>query len=342
MSQALMMATFLGLVTSIVLMPSAAALASRLGAVAMPRNDRWGRTSVPVLGGLALTAGVVLGSLALPMSLLDRAALLCGITAMAMLGLADDLVAVPPSRRLALEAMTASAFTAAVTGGLEGPIRLVAVAGAAVCIPVAINATNLVDNADGLASLLSAVSGLALAGIAAAAGISTPGGPLALVVSAACLGFLLFNRPPARVFMGDSGSLMLGFALAACSVLIIRDAVAVPGGAHLAVAMAIPLAWAFQVGDLAMVFVTRLRRHDPPFQGNVDHTSHRLMGAGLGPVAMLVVVSLSAAAVGAVAVAIAAWIGDYVLVALVAAAVAGLVGAFEAIVAWRLPFREGR
>jgi UDP-GlcNAc:undecaprenyl-phosphate GlcNAc-1-phosphate transferase len=249
------------------------------------------------------------------MSFIDRAAMFAGICAMALLGFADDLGAVSPRRRLILETLTAAAFTAAVTGGLAMPIRIAAVAAATAAVPVAINATNLVDNADGLASLLSAVSGLVLAGIVQVSGLSTPGGPLGLVIAASCLAFLVFNRPPARVFMGDSGSLMLGFALAACSIFIVRDALMVPGDAHLGAAMAIPLAWSFQVGDLVMVFVTRLRRHASPFQGDVDHTSHRLMSAGLGPVAMLAALSLGAAAVGAVAVAAAALAGHFVVVA---------------------------
>jgi UDP-GlcNAc:undecaprenyl-phosphate GlcNAc-1-phosphate transferase len=213
------------------------------------------------------------------------------------------------------------------------------VAVAAACVPVAINATNLVDNADGLASLLTTITGAALAGMVALGRIDTPGGPMSLVVAAACIGFLFHNRPPARVFMGDSGSLMLGFTLAACSILIVRDAVLVTGQAHVAAAIAIPLVWSLQLGDLAMVFITRLRRRSSPFAGGVDHTSHRLLDAGIGPTAMLFALSLASAIVGAIAVALVVWAGDFRLVAVLAVVAAVAVGAFEAVVAWRLPFR---
>lgn len=336
------LAFLLALVVTVVLLPVATRLAFRVGAVASPRSDRWNRRTVPILGGLAIAAGVSAGSLLVPMAVIDRAALLLGILAMVALGFADDVGSVAPSRRVLIEAGVGAAFAVAVTGDLAPQLRLAAVAVAAASIPVAVNATNLVDNADGLASLLSAVSGATLAGIVAVGGIDTSGGAVGLLATAACLGFLSHNRPPARVFMGDSGSLMLGFALAAGAILIVRDAVLVPGRTHIAAAIAIPLVFALQIGDLAMVFVTRLRRRVSPFQGGVDHTSHRLVAAGLGPIGMLVGVSILAAAIGAVAVALAAWAGDFRLVAVAAIAAAVVVGAFEAAVAWRLPFRGQR
>lgn len=331
-------AIVIALLASAVLVPYVSRLAHRLGAVATPRSDRWNRRAVPTLGGLAIAGGVIAGSFLVDMAVTDRVALLAGLGAMTALGLADDLGSVSAPRRLAVEAIVAAAFATAVSAELAVPIRLAAIAVAAACVPVAINATNLVDNADGLASLLSAVSGAALAGIVAVAGIGTAGGPIGLVVAAACVGFLFHNRPPARVFMGDSGSLMLGFALAASSILIVRDAVLVPGRAHIAAAIAIPLVFSFQIGDLAMVFVTRLRRRTSPFRGGVDHTSHRLLDAGFGPTSMLVALSVGAAAIGGLAVALATWAGDFRLVAVAAIAAAVLVGAFEAAVAWRLPY----
>jgi len=327
------------LVLSLALVPVVSQLAHRLGAVATPRSDRWNRRAVPILGGLAITAGVVAGSLLIDMRSIDRISILAGIAIIAGLGLADDLGSVSAPTRLAVEALVAIGFAIAVSSELELPIRLAAVAVAAACVPVAINATNLVDNADGLASLLTTITGAALAGMVALGRIDTPGGPMSLVVAAACIGFLFHNRPPAHVFMGDSGSLMLGFALAACSILIVRDAVLVPGQVHVGAAIAIPLVWSFQLGDLAMVFVTRLRRRTSPFAGGVDHTSHRLLDAGIGPTGMLIGLSLASAVIGAVAVAVVAWAGDFRLVAVLAVAAALMVGGFEAIVAWRLPFR---
>ena len=96
-----------------------------------------------------------------------------------MLGLTDDLVSVMPWRRVVIEAATAAAFTWVVTAQLDAPIRLAAIGVAAVCVPVAINALNLVDNADGLASLLSIVTATTLAAIVATVGFPSGAGTLA-------------------------------------------------------------------------------------------------------------------------------------------------------------------
>jgi UDP-GlcNAc:undecaprenyl-phosphate GlcNAc-1-phosphate transferase len=325
-------------VVSVASVPAVGSLAVRVGAVATPRSDRWNRRAVPILGGLAIAGGILVGNLVLDRETADRLALLGGMAVMVLLGLGDDIGSISPARRLLVEAATAAAFAWLVTPDLDAPIRIAAIAVATICLPVAINAVNLVDNADGLAALLSIITALTLAAIVATVGIPTGGGAFALVIAAGCLGFLVHNRPPARVFMGDSGSLMLGFGLAACSVLIVRDALLMPGASHAAAAMAVPLAWSIQFGDLGMVFITRLRRRTSPFRGGVDHTSHRLISAGLGPVRVLVALSAVGALVSAAAVWLAAWAGDFRLVAAAGIFVAILVGIFEGIIAWRLPY----
>ena len=325
-------------VVAVLLVPVVSAYARRQGAVATPRSDRWNERAVPILGGLAIAGGILVGGLLLGADTVDSVALIGGMAILLLVGLADDLVSVSPTRRLLIEAATAAAFTWVVTTGFEPPIRIAAIAVASISVPVAINAVNLVDNADGLASLLSIITAATLAAIVATVGIPSEAGSMALIIGAACLGFLVHNRPPARVFMGDSGSLMIGFGLAGCSILIVRDALFLPGTSHAAAAMAVPLAWAVQFGDLGMVFITRLRRRTSPFRGGVDHTSHRLISAGLGPIGVLVALSAFGALVGAAAVWLSASVGDFRLVAVAAIIVAILVAAFEALVAWRLPY----
>ena len=182
----------------------------RTGAVATPRSDRWHLRPVPILGGLAIAGGVLAGAAFLGPGTHDLLAVLVGMAVMAALGLIDDLGYVPPLRRVLVEAVTAAAFAWAVTTQLDAPIRAAAILLATICLPVAINAVNLVDNTDGLASLLSTLTAVTLAAIVAVVGIPGDAGSIALVIAAACVGFLVHNRPPARVFMGDSGSLMLG------------------------------------------------------------------------------------------------------------------------------------
>lgn len=338
--------TLLGVVVAFgvtaLLVPLSGRLAHRLGAIVVPRSDRLSQRMVPTLGGLAIAVGIVVGLIVQPLWGADHLALLVGLGTMVALGLADDFRYVSPPVRLLIEAGVGIAFTIAVTGALDPSLRLAAVVLAAVAVPVAVNATNLVDNADGLAASLSLATALTLAGVAIATGLASMSASLSLVIAGACLAFLLFNLPPARIFMGDSGSLMLGFTLSAASILLVRDSLLLSDYRHAVVAAAVPLAWALQVGDLAMVFTTRYRRGDSPFVGGVDHTSHRLLAAGLGPWRMLSAIALVAALAGSAAVTSAAVLGDFQSVVAVTSAGVVLVGLLEAVVAWRLPRRPSR
>ncbi len=324
------------------LVPLSGRLARRLGAVAVPRADRLNQRMVPTLGGLAIAVGIVAGIVAGPDMGAEHLALLVGLGAMVALGLADDLRSASPRARILVEAGVGIAFTIAVTGALDPWLRLSAVVVAAAAVPIAVNATNIVDNTDGLAATLSLITAVTLAGVAIATGQSSTSASLPLVIAGACLAFLLFSLPPARIFMGDSGSLMLGFTLAAASILLVRDSLLLSDYNGAAIAAAVPLAWSVQMGDLAMVFTTRLRRGVSPFQGGVDHTSHRLLVAGLGPWQMLSVIALVATLASSAAVVSAAFLADLRLVAAVTIAGVLFVGLFEGLVAWRLPHYPSR
>jgi UDP-GlcNAc:undecaprenyl-phosphate GlcNAc-1-phosphate transferase len=163
---------------------------------------------------------------------------------------------------------------------------------------------------------------------------------LGLAITGACLGFLVHNRPPARVFMGDAGSLMLGFALAGAGALLIHDAQLHPSTQATAAALAIPLAAFVQFGDVAMVSVTRMRRGVSPFMGGTDHTSHRLVRAGLHPWEMLAVVGLASGVCGGLAMLLA-WLAPAPAIEILVVIVAGVVVlGLEMVVALRIPFEN--
>lgn len=137
------------------------------------------------------------------------------------------------------------------------------------------NALNLLDNTDGAASGTAGIAGLAFAAIAAANGQFLIAA-LALALSGSCAGFLVWNRHPARIYMGDSGSLFIGFMLAAIGVRI--NLVALPQ----LNAMAIPiLVLALPILDTSLVVTSRLSRGISPFVGGLDHLAHRLRRTGL-------------------------------------------------------------
>ncbi|MGD0018341.1 MAG: MraY family glycosyltransferase [Candidatus Limnocylindrales bacterium] len=325
---------------AVLMVPLTNRLAFRYGAVVHPRADRWSRQVVPILGGLAVAIAV--GAVAW-MAVDEGATLtawLAGLFGLTAIGLMDDLWDVHPRYRLIAEALLGAGFVVVVFDDLDPLPRLAVGLAGAIAIPMMTNATNLVDNSDGLASSLSAETALTIALTAIVAGMKGNEVALGLVIAGACLGFLVHNRPPARVFMGDAGSLMLGFALAGAGALLIHDADIHPSAQATAAALAIPLAAFVQFGDVAMVSVTRIRRGVSPFLGGTDHTSHRLVRAGLRPWEMLGVVGLASGVCGGLAMLLA-WLAPSPMIEIIVVAAAGvLVLGFETIVALRVPFEN--
>ena len=327
-----MIPTVLALATTVGTMPLVMWLAHRIGAVARPRSDRWGDRPVPRIGGLAIVAGLIIGVMLLPVPLGIRFALSAGLGVIALLGLMDDLTFISPGKRLAIEAATGAGVVWLLWG--DDPGVWFAAGFAALAFPIAVNATNMVDNADGVAAGLSAATGLALAGMGVILAIPWLV-TTALLVPAVALGFLAFNLPPARVFMGDVGSLTLGFALAAVSALVAHAALVGPSSMP-ALVLVIPAAWAVQLGDFGMVLITRLRRGVSPVRGGVDHTSHRLMRAGLSPAGMLAVLVLLALCLAGIGL-IAAANGSALVIGMIVTLVGIAVVAFESAIAARVP-----
>jgi UDP-GlcNAc:undecaprenyl-phosphate/decaprenyl-phosphate GlcNAc-1-phosphate transferase len=135
-----------------------------------------------------------------------------------------------------------------------------------------VNAFNLMDNLDGAAAT---VAGASAAGIAVLAAYEGPEviAALGVAVCGACAGFLHFNLTrPARIFMGDGGSMLLGFLVAALAIAVWR----MNGMAGTAFLPAILLA-GLPIFDMTLVIVSRLRRGAPVYKGGRDHTTHRLL-----------------------------------------------------------------
>lgn len=328
-----MMPIIAAFTSTLVLMGPTMAVARRIGAVAHPRPDRWGHRQVPRIGGLPMAAGLGMATAVAPLADPDRFVLLIGLVVMASLGLADDLLGVSPAHRLSVEVALGAALVGAAWSGL-GWLTFFAAGIALLAVPLVVNATNLVDSADGVAAAVSALTGLGLAALAALVGNGALAA-IALAVPAAAIPFLGLNVPPARVFMGDVGSLSLGIFLACLTALVAREAV-VSEPIRFEVLAALPLMWALHLGDLVMVVLTRLRRGVSPIRGGVDHTSHRLMRAGLTPRTML------AALVGLAALCVLAGVmgslsGSVTVSAIVTLMTLLMVGAFEVVIGTRVP-----
>ena len=151
-----------------------------------------------------------------------------------------------------------------------------------IALVVLTNSFNLLDNMDSAAGAIAATIATALAVTALLEGQILVGG-LAVVVASASLGFLVYNWHPASIFMGDAGSLFLGFLLAVIA-LKLRT-----GVGHFPSAVAAVLLVAPAVLDTTLVVISRVRSGRPIYIGGTDHSSHRLMLLGIGPRAVLAV-----------------------------------------------------
>lgn len=310
----------LALAAAVLLMPVAIRVGTRWGFVARPRLFGRNRDSVCYLGGLALAAAVFVG-LGVSLGTIPAAILplLIGAVALLLLGLVDDrsTAGVPPGTRVGVEVVIASLLW---WTGLRGEVATIPVLDAALTVFVLVascNAFNLLDNMDGVAvSTATATSGgLALLGIMA------DQATIAVVAAALCgasLGFLKHNFLEARLFLGNGGALFIGLLLAG-SALQLR----LPGGAWTTL---VPLCvLAVPALDTGTVLISRLSTGRPPFEGGLDHVSHRLVALGQ-PVRRTAVMHGLAAALGAggAIVAVAYARAEVVVLVLAAFAVAGI------------------
>ncbi|TVQ23444.1 MAG: undecaprenyl/decaprenyl-phosphate alpha-N-acetylglucosaminyl 1-phosphate transferase [Spirochaetaceae bacterium] len=158
------------------------------------------------------------------------------------------------------------------------------------------NALNFIDGVDGLAAGTAAIAALAFAAIAVIVGQSLVA-LVALGLVGALVGFLLYNSPPARIFMGDSGAYVLGFALAVLP-LMTRDA----SGRTMSLLPALTVL-ALPALDMTTAVFRRLRRGKHPFSADREHIHHKLMDLGLQSWSLLMVAHGSTIVMGAVAVA---------------------------------------
>jgi UDP-GlcNAc:undecaprenyl-phosphate/decaprenyl-phosphate GlcNAc-1-phosphate transferase len=266
------------------------------GWVSPPRADRWHKTTPAFFGGVPLFAGFAALSIAfVPWSnyLLWR---LIGIASlMFVLGLLDDIYHLTPARKFAGQLLAAGLLiSVGVVYPLCGSVTVNIIVTVLWLVGIT-NAFNLLDNMDGLSAGIALISAGYLTIFFAMGGYRDQALIVALSAGAIA-GFLVFNFSPARVFMGDSGSLFIGFVLGATSILEVTHVAGVP-----AFVLAPVTVLAIPIFDTLFVSVTRRLRGQAISQGGTDHSSHRLVRLGLRERrAVLLLYALSAGS-GAVA-----------------------------------------
>jgi UDP-N-acetylmuramyl pentapeptide phosphotransferase/UDP-N-acetylglucosamine-1-phosphate transferase len=205
-----------------------------------------------------------------------------------VIGLADDLTALPPLPRLAGQVLVAMAVWSqgVQIGTIEWPfplfgtesiLRLPQTLSLLATVVWLVGITNAINWLDGLDGLAAGVSGIAAVGLLSVSfSLHQPAaGLLAAALAGACLGFLRHNFNPARIFMGDGGSYFLGFALAAISIVG-------PAKGLTSVSLLLPLLiLSLPLADMSAVIMGRLSEGRSPFYPDRRHLHHRLLRAGL-------------------------------------------------------------
>lgn len=288
-------------------------IAIRIGAYDNPNIPRKvHKEPVPYLGGVAIAIGIVVISYSAMLfnnftlaNFLLASSVLIPALAMAAMGLVDDLRGMEPWPRLILQTLAAVIVSAILISThtigtplnnkfLDSAITIFWIVG--VC-----NSINFFDNLDGGAAGTVAVI-TAFIFIIALSRHQVLVSALAIVTAGATAGFLLWNRAPARIYMGDAGALFLGIIV---SVLTIRlDPEVVPRTESLAIPLFL---MALPIMDTTVAVGSRLRRGISPFQGGRDHLSHRLIRLGFERDAAALTLWLGAGFFCLIALAIYKW-----------------------------------
>ena len=289
----LALASLLALASTVVFTAVARTVALRTGSVPDARPDRWHTRPTPNVGGVGIVGGVVvaLGAAAL-MRQPDLAAfeiarqgilpwnhatgLLVGAMMMFVLGLTDDFVHLRPVTKLVGQLLGAAVLTASGIGVWFTGVYAVDAVVSLFWFVAITNAMNLLDNMDGVAGGIGAIAAgfLGITFLQAA----EPGLALiAFVVAGSLVGFLVHNYPPARIFMGDGGSLFLGITLAGLALA------PTPGLSRgLFAIMVVPVViLAIPILDTSFVALTRMIEGRKISEGGRDHTSHGLVALGV-------------------------------------------------------------
>lgn len=280
------------LITTLVLIPPISRLAINIGKLDQPDERKVHLNGTPRLGGIAIFLAFILPVLLFSKLDSQTRGLMAGAVIIFMTGLYDDLVGISPRKKFAGQFLAALAVviigdlrltdvgdllgTGKITLGIFSiPFTVVAIVGVT-------NAVNLLDGLDGLAGGVTAIAAVTFGLLA----LLTGNYQLLLMTTAlvgALLGFLKYNTHPARIFMGDSGSLLLGYCLAVFAVMLTTSGGAIPAVTPLTI-LAVPIV------DTIIVMVKRLRDGRSLFSPDNKHIHHRLLGIGFGHQATVVLI----------------------------------------------------
>lgn len=292
------------LAVSLLATPVARRVALRFGFVDRPDERKAHADAIPYLGGIAIIVAftVAVAGGAYVQGVRDAypqaAALLGGGIVLAAIGLWDDLRIAPGRLKVPVEVLLAAVLYLAGSRAQLFNVPALDLLITVLWVVGITNAMNYMDNMDGLSAGVAAIAAAYFFALAALSGQSLVAG-LSIALAGCALGFLWHNRPPASIFMGDAGSLFLGFLLAGLGLELRFDNIA-------RVTFFVPVAvMAVPILDALTVSTSRLRRRVSPIRPGRDHISHRLVKVGIPPAAAVGLLYLAALACGWIGVVIA-------------------------------------
>jgi len=286
------------------LTPLALKFARRRAILDHPGDYKVQPSAVPYLGGVAIVVSfalvVMMGALLRPLATFaTEVPIVIGLgLALSFMGLIDDLKGMNPVVRFVIEIMAAAAlFYSGVSVDIFAGAEAVNLVVTLVWIVGITNAFNLLDNMDGLSAGVAVIASLFFFILAASNGqplVAT----LSIALAGCALGFLRHNFHPAKIYMGDAGSLFLGFMLA-----VIGLKLRFPSPVQVTFVVPILVLWV-PIFDTVLVILSRLTHRLSPFAGGRDHTSHRLVFVGVPVPVAVSLIYLSAIGLGWLAICV--------------------------------------
>ena len=286
--------------------PAAIKIAPKIGAMDIPKDERrMHKKPMPRFGGIAIYLGIMVALAVFALKDKGITSVMTGCTLIYMLGLIDDLKDLKPLVKLCGQIVCA---TVVYIMGVRiefitnyfGPGNMAF--GDVACFIITVlwliaitNAVNLIDGLDGLAAGIAAISALCIGYVAYIHGQYVP--TLAMMaIAGAALGFLPYNFNPAKIFMGDSGSELLGFSIAAVSIL------GTVKSATIVVVIIPALVLGLPIFDTVMAIFRRLAKHQSIGTADKEHLHHRIMKAGFGQKRAVMILYCISGIMGIVAV----------------------------------------
>lgn len=264
----------LAFVTALVLTPLVLRAARWRGWIAHPTIDRWHDRPVALLGGIALFGAGAVGVISTGAITAYTWPVWFGAVLIFLVGLTDDLWDIRPEAKLIAQVVATALLLYAGHGFWRGGPFWISIPLTFLWIIGITNAVNLIDGLDGLAASITAVAATSLTVLGSAVG-QIGLASVAATLAGTSLGFLVYNAKPARIFMGDCGSLFLGYMLAVVALGAQSTGEPVVSTLVPVVVLAVP------IFDTTFVTVTRILEGRRVTEGGNDHTHHRLVRLGL-------------------------------------------------------------